>query len=188
MNKNYQKKKQPEAVRAGLMDATAEIIIEKGLSGLTLDAVAQRAGVSKGGLIHHFASKHALILGLNREILAEYARFIDEYVAADPQPRGRFIRAYIRSFHTPLKYREAAKLFKAFALEMSYDEELHKICCDWYQDIVEKHGEAHPSLKSQMLLFAADGLWMEECTGLVSIPSAQHEAIIDYLIQQTYDL
>ncbi len=189
MNVNYRKKKQPEVVRAALLEATAEMIVEKGLNALTLDAVAERAGVSKGGLIHHFASKQILLEELNREILGEYGKFIDDYIAADPEPRGRFIRAYIRSFFTPLKYPATSKLFKAFALEMSHDEAIHKLCADWYWAILEKHGEQeHQPLKAQMLQFAADGLWMEECTGLISVSPAEREAIIDYLIQQTYEL
>ncbi len=103
MNENYRKKKQPELVRAALLEAAAEISIEKGISGLTLDAVAERAGVSKGGLIHHFASKQVLLEELNREILGEYENFISGYIAADPEPRGRFIRAYIRSCFLPRK-------------------------------------------------------------------------------------
>ena len=57
----YQRKKQPERVRAQLLEASAHMILAQGVAGLTLDAVAQMAGVSKGGLLHHFASKTCLL-------------------------------------------------------------------------------------------------------------------------------
>ncbi len=188
MNENYRKKKQPELVRAALLEAAAEVIVEKGLSGLTLDAVAERAGVSKGGLIHHFASKQVLLEELNREILGEYENFISGYIAADPEPRGSFIRAYIRSFFSQSKFKDATKLFMAFTFEMSHNEPLHILCGEWYANLVEKHGEMQNSPKAQMIQYAADGLWMEECTGLVSVSPAERQAIVDYLIQQTYEL
>ncbi len=188
MNTNYRKKKQPLVIRANLLEATAEVLVERGLAGLTLDLVAKRAGVSKGGLIHHFPTKQALLEGLNQEILAEYEKFIDDNMAADPEPRGRFIRSYIRSFFSALKYKNAAKLFNVFVFEMSHNESLQKKCGHWYERIAAKYGERNLSLKGQMIQFAADGLWVEECTGMVSVTPEQRRDLIDYLIQQTYEL
>ena len=37
-----------------ILESAAAIINEKGADYLTLDAVAQRAGISKGGLFYHF--------------------------------------------------------------------------------------------------------------------------------------
>ncbi|ETJ34570.1 hypothetical protein Q604_UNBC11004G0001, partial [human gut metagenome] len=44
-----------------ILESAAAIINEKGADYLTLDAVAQRAGISKGGLFYHFKSKDELI-------------------------------------------------------------------------------------------------------------------------------
>lgn len=46
------------------MDAFEALLIEVGERAATLDAVAKRAGVSKGGLLYHFPSKEALITAL----------------------------------------------------------------------------------------------------------------------------
>lgn len=50
--------------REGLLDALEEILIDEGERAATLDAVAARARVSKGGLLYHFGSKAALFEGL----------------------------------------------------------------------------------------------------------------------------
>ena len=50
----YERRKEPEKVRAALIAATASIIAEHGLGKLTVDGVARAAGVIKGGLFHHF--------------------------------------------------------------------------------------------------------------------------------------
>ena len=43
--------------RIQLLEAAAAIVNEQGSEYLTLDAVAHKAGVSKGGLLYHFKNK-----------------------------------------------------------------------------------------------------------------------------------
>ncbi|MCA5893749.1 TetR family transcriptional regulator [Isoptericola sp. NEAU-Y5] len=54
----------PPAARAKVLHAYAEILVSTGERSATLEAVAERAGVSKGGLLYHFPSKDALADGL----------------------------------------------------------------------------------------------------------------------------
>ena len=51
-------------VREQLLDAYVAILIDEGERAATVQAVAQRGGVSKGGLLYHFGSKAALEAGL----------------------------------------------------------------------------------------------------------------------------
>lgn len=60
----------PVATRQRLLDAAGELAFEEGASSLSLDAVAARAGVSKGGLLYHFPSKNALLRALVSEHVA----------------------------------------------------------------------------------------------------------------------
>jgi AcrR family transcriptional regulator len=80
-------------VRTRLLDAAEAIIQARGVAGLTLEAAARDAGVSKGGLLYHFASKEALLVALMAR-LAEFMRA--EYTAcveAQPPGPGRVARA-----------------------------------------------------------------------------------------------
>ena len=52
------------SARDRVLDAYETLLIEAGPGAATLDAVAAAAGVSKGGLLYHFASKDALAAGL----------------------------------------------------------------------------------------------------------------------------
>lgn len=54
-----------------LLQAALGLLME-GESAFTLDAVVKRTGVSKGGLIHHFPSKEALIEGVVGEIINRF--------------------------------------------------------------------------------------------------------------------
>ncbi len=44
-----------------ILEATVTLIAEKGIQNITLDQVAERAELSKGGLIHYFPGKDKLI-------------------------------------------------------------------------------------------------------------------------------
>jgi AcrR family transcriptional regulator len=72
-------------VRAKLLCAAADICAESGGHSLTLDAVAQRAGVSKGGLLYHFPSKDALMLALLGHVAAEHYGSVQQHRARHPK-------------------------------------------------------------------------------------------------------
>ncbi|MGO2111987.1 MAG: TetR/AcrR family transcriptional regulator [Pseudoclavibacter sp.] len=52
-----------EGTRDRILDALEEILLADGAQAITLEAVAARAEVSKGGLLYHFPAKEQLLLG-----------------------------------------------------------------------------------------------------------------------------
>lgn len=56
--------------RDRILDALQDVLLEDGPGGATLEAVAERAGVSKGGLLYHFRSKDDLFEGLLERLAA----------------------------------------------------------------------------------------------------------------------
>lgn len=62
--------KHPGARRGELIDAAQSLFFERGYENTTINAIMERAGVSKGGLYHHFASKEDILEAL-AERLAE---------------------------------------------------------------------------------------------------------------------
>jgi len=57
--------------RRKILDAAAELVGEIGAGRLTLEAVAERAGLSKGGLLYSFPSKDALLQGMIERMIEE---------------------------------------------------------------------------------------------------------------------
>jgi AcrR family transcriptional regulator len=51
-----------EDTRARLLAATTDCLVEHGYAGTTTQRVQDRAGVSRGALLHHFATKEALLV------------------------------------------------------------------------------------------------------------------------------
>ena len=58
-----------EIDRDRILDAAERVILESGGRNFTLDAVAERAGISKGGLVYSFPTKDGLVrAALEREV------------------------------------------------------------------------------------------------------------------------
>jgi AcrR family transcriptional regulator len=50
------------AMRARLMDATIECLVEVGFGGTSTTLISERAGVSRGAQLHHFPTKNDLVV------------------------------------------------------------------------------------------------------------------------------
>lgn len=87
----------PPSARDRILDAFEELLAEQSERAATLDAVAARAGVSKGGLLYHFASKDALVEGTLAR-LADVVTEDIERMRTDPAgPIDYFLRSSIPS-------------------------------------------------------------------------------------------
>jgi AcrR family transcriptional regulator len=124
-----------------------------GAQALTLDAVAEEAEVSKGGLLYHFKSKRDLVEGLIDRWMAEFQREID---SSDPA----FVRGYVKASGP-----EGNELGMLAALigDPSLLVAVRKQYGIW-QDRVEREG-ADP-VDATVARLAADGLWLAELLGM----------------------
>lgn len=64
--------------RDKILSAAVEIAHENGAGNLSLDAVAARAGVSKGGLLYHFPTKAALMRSMVETFVARVEADLEE--------------------------------------------------------------------------------------------------------------
>ncbi|MFI5956260.1 TetR/AcrR family transcriptional regulator [Cryptosporangium sp. NPDC051539] len=88
--------------RRALLDAAARAVLAHGAT-VSLDVVAREAGVSKGGLLHHFPSKEALFTALADDLIAQFDAAVDAQIdPADTAP-GRLTRAYVRAIFADLE-------------------------------------------------------------------------------------
>jgi AcrR family transcriptional regulator len=83
-----------ERTRAALVAAALEIVAEKGVAGLSLDAIAARAGMTKGAIYSNFASKAELLLA------AMMAKGLTVEAAS---PAGASLADHVRGMAGPLE-------------------------------------------------------------------------------------
>ncbi len=82
--------------RGKLLDATAELLAERGYSRLSTAAVAERAGVAHGTLFKHFPTKSALMAATTERVLedvvGQFLGMAREF-AGRPEPIDQALRA-----------------------------------------------------------------------------------------------
>lgn len=161
MNTRYHRKKQPALVRQQLLDIAAEVVSEGGLHGLTLDAVAGRAGVSKGGLLHHFPSKQALLEGVCDALLEQTEAALWEIMEKDPHRTGRFSRAYLELL-TVYSEGEEAKRAGALHAALLGDVVIRQRFSEWFETRVKQYEATNSSISAWIVRLATDGLWLSD--------------------------
>ncbi|NDK30897.1 TetR/AcrR family transcriptional regulator [Nesterenkonia sp. Hz 6-5] len=82
------------ARRAQIIEETVQLVAEKGYSGATLSGIAQRAGISKPAVLHHFSTKGAVVEAAYHDVLQRLVDHVAKAVAAAPAEHGP--AAYIR--------------------------------------------------------------------------------------------
>jgi AcrR family transcriptional regulator len=82
--------------RNALLVAAERVVTEHG-PAFSLDAVAREAGVSKGGLLHHFRSRDALLVALVGAWTARFDEAVARQLDPDDDRPGRVCRAHIRA-------------------------------------------------------------------------------------------
>lgn len=85
-----------EGTRARILRAAQEIAQEAGPASMSLEAVAAKAGVSKGGLLYHFPTKAALLRGLVEHQLARFEAALG--IEAAKARHDGVIAAYLETF------------------------------------------------------------------------------------------
>lgn len=159
MAAGYTRKKQPEVIRRALLDHAARIVMEQGLASLTVQAVAAAAGVTKGGLFHHFPTKQALVDAVLRDLLDRLDAEIDALMAADPDPHGRFTRAYVAAAFADHASAPGGA-WAAVSLSMMADTAVSGFWTGWLSARLDRHRATDGGPEMEVVRLAADGAWL----------------------------
>ena len=105
------------ATRAEVLAAAERVISDHGFVAASVDEIAKAAGLTKGAVYHHFASKEELLLELLEACFRERIEAFDRMAAARSAGRGQGIAAgesFDRSWNV---------LFLEFVVRAAHDED-----------------------------------------------------------------
>lgn len=88
---------EPSNAREEIMDATYDVLCERGYAGLTMRAIAERAGTSKSLLHYHFDTKDELLLAFLERFSDRLQRRVDAVESETDDPEARLI-AFVDRF------------------------------------------------------------------------------------------
>lgn len=163
-----------------ILDAAESLIRRSGTHTLTMDAVAAEASLSKGGVLHHYASKDALITALaDRKVL----RLEAEIAAAETeQPSGPASVPLAMVAHARRTYAEENGFPRALLLATAESPE----ACSGFGTFLKSRlatleTVAQGSGEGRMLLFAILGLMLSRTLGFHSLEEDELAETFDAL-------
>ncbi|KPF99837.1 TetR family transcriptional regulator [Rhodopseudomonas sp. AAP120] len=184
MSTAYERKKQPEVVRRALIDCAAKLAMERGLQAVTVQAVAAAAGVTKGGLFHHFSSKEKLIEAVFDEQLDVFGAAVDDALQHDNSSYGCFTRAYVMATFT-LGEADEGQCGGALAVSMMTDPLLRPRWSDWMRARMSKHKKTDSAPALEIVRLAADGAWLADLTALAPDLRMSRKKLLARLLAMT---
>jgi AcrR family transcriptional regulator len=155
-----------------LLDAAEAVVVRQGIANLTLDAVAAEAGMSKGGLLHHFPSKDRLVEALVTRSAENWRACYMEAYGRTPEGPGRMARALLSHClsdaqgWTDQLRRSSSAVFAALAQNPSLIEPMRAVYSDLHRRIAE---DGLPPGVGEAVAAALDGLWLDWVLGLAPV-------------------
>lgn len=98
------RRQQREKTRQHLLEAAVACLVEFGYAGTTTQRVQDRAGVSRGALLHHFSSKAELLVASIHHIAderLEVIRQVTDSITPGPQARPEVVAAIGKAMSGP---------------------------------------------------------------------------------------
>jgi AcrR family transcriptional regulator len=163
--------------RTQLLDAAIAVIRRDGPAALTLDAVAAEAGVSKGGVLYHFASKRALIDGLVRCWLDDFEAQLDGQ---------ELLATYVRACDLGTADPDRAASEFGILAGMIEEPEALEVARERYAEWMARMlADADDPVDAWLVRLAADGLWYSDLLGIAAPQGADRRRLMERLLALT---
>ena len=168
--------------REEVLEAAEWVVSEHGAGHMTLDAVAERAGISKGGLLYHFPTKEALLKAMLDRVLDRCVSDRGEARAeafAKDDPAGDLKAMVLTGFRMAAERQRVNAALLAAGAE---DPRLLSPVREWHLKNFREfaHGKRYP-LRVLVLMLAMDGLWMNELLQTSPFDAATKEPLMQEL-------
>lgn len=140
--------------RVEFIDAYRDLVLERGERGATLDALANHVGASKGGLLHHFPSKSALVDGLCERFTELVAEDIADLPSSGLTPTEWYLGTS-NDYTAPLERTMSALIRLAPSNDARIRPVLRRARAQWYGIVLADVGDA---VLAKAIILLGDGI------------------------------
>lgn len=167
-----------EIDRDHILDSAEEIILESGGRQFTLDAVAERAGISKGGLVYNFATKDELIAAALEREMARFQGAVDARVGEEH--RKDPIRLLLGYLEEALAEDEVLVRKAAFlTMAVVQTPEMARPARDFYARLFSLFETDTPRGRDiRQALLAVEGLFLLRGMGFVNVSAEEWRSVL----------
>jgi AcrR family transcriptional regulator len=172
----------PANSREVILEAAEAVVLENGARHMTLDAVAARAGVSKGGLLYHFPTKEALLRAMLERLRKQLDEAWKKKSKSLKEGPGREIKAYILSSadRDPRKDQIGSALLAA----VSHDPKLLQSTRDDSRRRFSEFVRSGLNFgRVAVIFFAVSGLVLSELLSLSHLSTKERDDLIQELLR-----
>jgi AcrR family transcriptional regulator len=100
-------------MRARLLEAAVEVLVERGWAGTTTTLVSERAGVSRGAQLHHFPTKNDLVVAAVTHVMEGRGGDLRAAFAAQQGASTRAVLDLLADHFTSPGFKAALELWVA---------------------------------------------------------------------------
>lgn len=175
------------SARERILEAAERVVTEIGAARLTLDAVAQSAGLSKGGLLYHFPSKESLLGALAQRYVDSLEHCIERAKCSLPASESaRDLKACILGAlgEDPRSKAMGAALLATAATDLTLLEVIRQCMAQHTRELAESKADF---ARAAVIHLAIDGLKMRESLRISSFTAQQREQIVNELLKIAED-
>ena len=165
-----------------ILDAAAAVAIECGAARMTLDAVAENAGLSKGGLMYHFPTKEALLEAMVARLVERFEGSRAAVSDTLPESPTRLAKAYVIA---ALNHRdEPDHASAAYLAAAANDLELLSPVRETLRDRFTEFADTGDGFtRAAIAALAVDGLWVLEMMRISPLTPEQRAQVAEGLLR-----
>lgn len=168
--------------RDAILDAAFQVVEDEGANHLTIDAVAAKAGLSKGGVLYHFASKKALLSAMLEYLIEANNNRVKKHARNE---RSFSALLHVTDRMTAQERRASLALIAAAA----EDPELLEPARNYISKTIEALNTNTDDEVGAMILFLAnEGLRFLDILELNPMNDAQSRRVIERLSKQAEEI
>ncbi|MCK1796437.1 TetR/AcrR family transcriptional regulator [Streptomyces sp. XM4193] len=163
--------------RTQILEAAARVVEREGIKSVTFDSVASEAGLTKGGLLYHFASRNDLVQAIHQHLADQWESSL---AAAAGKPAAEATAAERLTAYIRVATQSATRAELLFMLEGSTTDEHaapgNAVIERWAPPPAPTTDDP-ATLDRFVARLAADGLWLYESLTAESLDPDLRQAV-----------
>ncbi|TCC98126.1 TetR/AcrR family transcriptional regulator [Pedobacter frigidisoli] len=184
MENPYKRKKEPELVRQTILNAAIEIGATD-WHHVTFQSIAEKTGVSKGGIIHHFSNKEELLDCIMKRSLIELTEWIIEEKKITGTENGSM--AYLQVILKKNGDAHYKCTMRVIMQAILVNEKYVLLWEEWFAEHIIHGCRSEQNVNSLIINLVTDGLWYADNLGRNRISAHQKEQIAETLTRLSRD-
>ncbi|MFD3660825.1 TetR/AcrR family transcriptional regulator [Streptomyces sp. NPDC058659] len=166
--------------RTQILEAATRVVEREGVKSVTFDSVAAEAGLTKGGLLYHFASRDDLVQAIHQHLADRWEAQMN---AAAGKPAHEATPSERLTAYTRVATQSSTRAELLFMLEGSthpghaapWDAVLER----WAPPLTLTDADDPDALDQFIARLAADGLWLYESLTAERLPTQLRRAVAE---------